>query len=105
MPVPSVVEVKKCNATDHHNYVRTLGGLTSASYGLARDVLCQVGFGGVLRAAGAVGDKSERGGPRSSGRPLPKTFSVDTKLVAKDVAATSKPDCKSRLVQHPGLIK
>ena len=39
VPIPSTIAVKECNANEHRNYVKMLGNLTSASYGLAKDLL------------------------------------------------------------------
>ena len=39
VPIPSTIAVKECNANEHRSYVKTLGYLTSASYGLAKDLL------------------------------------------------------------------
>ena len=39
VPIPSTIAVKECNANEHRSYVKTLGNLTSASYGLAKDLL------------------------------------------------------------------
>ena len=39
MPIPSTIAVKECNTNEHRNYVKTLGNLTSARYGLTKDLL------------------------------------------------------------------
>ena len=39
VPIPRTIVVKECNANEHRSYVKTLGNLTSASYGLAKDLL------------------------------------------------------------------
>ena len=120
VPIPSTIAMKDCNANKHRSYMRTLGGLTSASYGLARDVLRQAGFGGVLSAAGATADKAPEGRPKrgkadatSLTEDFQRAFSsaladlmgerADTLMAAKE--AEPRPDWKKGLVKHPGLIK
>ena len=50
VPIPSTIAVKECNINKHRSYVKTLENLTSANYGLAKDLTWQAGFGGALSA-------------------------------------------------------